>query len=38
MHAVNQAIAMFPRLGERLSQVAGSLGGGEQQLLAIARA
>jgi branched-chain amino acid transport system ATP-binding protein len=28
---------MFPRLGERLDQVAGSLSGGEQQMCAIAR-
>jgi branched-chain amino acid transport system ATP-binding protein len=38
MQAVNQAIAMFPRMSERLSEVAGSLGGDEQQMLAIARA
>ncbi len=30
--------AAFPRLGERHKQVAGSLSGGEQQMLAIARA
>jgi branched-chain amino acid transport system ATP-binding protein len=30
--------ALFPRLGERLSQRAASLSGGEQQMLAIARA
>jgi branched-chain amino acid transport system ATP-binding protein len=30
--------AMFPRLGERRAQVAGSLSGGEQQMLALARA
>jgi branched-chain amino acid transport system ATP-binding protein len=29
---------MFPRLGERRDQVAGSMSGGEQQMLAIARA
>jgi branched-chain amino acid transport system ATP-binding protein len=29
---------MFPRLGERRSQAAGTLSGGEQQMLAIARA
>ena len=29
---------MFPRLGERKSQAAGSLSGGEQQMLAVARA
>jgi branched-chain amino acid transport system ATP-binding protein len=31
-------LALFPRLGERLGQVAGSLSGGEQQMCAIARA
>jgi branched-chain amino acid transport system ATP-binding protein len=31
------AIELFPRLGDRLSQVAGSLSGGEQQMCAIAR-
>jgi branched-chain amino acid transport system ATP-binding protein len=30
--------ALFPRLGERLTQRAASLSGGEQQMLAIARA
>jgi branched-chain amino acid transport system ATP-binding protein len=34
---LNQAFAMFPRLAERRSQRAGSLSGGEQQMLAIAR-
>jgi branched-chain amino acid transport system ATP-binding protein len=29
---------LFPRLGERLRQVAGSLSGGEQQMLAVGRA
>ena len=29
---------MFPRLGERLGQLAGTLSGGEQQMLAVARA
>lgn len=29
---------LFPRLGERASQVAGTLSGGEQQMLAIGRA
>ena len=29
---------LFPRLGERLDQLAGTLSGGEQQMLAIARA
>ena len=31
-------IGLFPRLGERLNQKAGTLSGGEQQMLAIARA
>jgi branched-chain amino acid transport system ATP-binding protein len=31
-------LALFPRLGERLHQAAGTLSGGEQQMLAIARA
>ncbi|MFY8106084.1 MAG: ABC transporter ATP-binding protein [Elstera sp.] len=30
-------LALFPRLAERLSQAAGTLSGGEQQMLAIAR-
>ena len=34
---LRQAFAMFPRLAERRSQRAGSLSGGEQQMLAIAR-
>jgi branched-chain amino acid transport system ATP-binding protein len=33
-----RAYAAFPRLGERRRQLAGSLSGGEQQMLAIARA
>jgi branched-chain amino acid transport system ATP-binding protein len=36
--AVERAVATFPRLGERLSQVAGTMSGGEQQMLALARA
>jgi branched-chain amino acid transport system ATP-binding protein len=36
--AVCDAVAVFPRLGERLHQVAGTLSGGEQQMLALARA
>jgi branched-chain amino acid transport system ATP-binding protein len=34
---VDQAFTLFPRLGERKSQLAGSMSGGEQQQLAIAR-
>jgi branched-chain amino acid transport system ATP-binding protein len=36
--AVDRALSAFPRLGERLSQLAGTLSGGEQQMLALARA
>jgi branched-chain amino acid transport system ATP-binding protein len=32
-----RALSLFPRLKERLSQVSGSLSGGEQQMLAIGR-
>jgi branched-chain amino acid transport system ATP-binding protein len=35
---LEQAYASFPRLKERQQQVAGTLSGGEQQMLAIARA
>ena len=31
------AVSAFPRLGERMDQVAGTLSGGEQQMLALAR-
>ena len=34
---LERCYAMFPRLAERRSQLAGSLSGGEQQMLAIAR-
>ena len=34
---LDQAIAYFPRLGERLDQAAGTMSGGEQQMLAIGR-
>jgi branched-chain amino acid transport system ATP-binding protein len=33
-----RALELFPRIGERLKQNAGTLSGGEQQMLAIARA
>ncbi|AJG19480.1 ABC transporter ATP-binding protein [Cupriavidus basilensis] len=36
--SLDQIVAMFPRLGERFSQRAGTLSGGEQQMLAIGRA
>ncbi len=35
---VGQVFDMFPRLGERRNQTAGTLSGGEQQMLAIGRA
>ncbi len=35
---MEKAYAMFNRLGERKRQLAGTLSGGEQQMLAIARA
>ncbi|MEO9191020.1 MAG: ABC transporter ATP-binding protein [Acetobacteraceae bacterium] len=34
---IEQAFAQFPRLAERRGQLAGSMSGGEQQMLAIAR-
>jgi ABC-type branched-subunit amino acid transport system ATPase component len=34
---LERAVELFPRLGERMSQLAGSLSGGEQQMCAIAR-
>jgi branched-chain amino acid transport system ATP-binding protein len=36
--AIKRATAAFPILGERLGQVAGTLSGGQQQMLAVARA
>lgn len=36
--ALEQAAEAFPRLGQRMSQVAGTMSGGEQQMLALARA
>jgi len=35
---IDQAVALFPALGGRLPQLAGTLSGGEQQMLALARA
>lgn len=35
---LEQVLTLFPRLRDRLGQVAGTLSGGEQQMLAIARA
>ena len=34
---VDRVLELFPRLGERLNQVCGSMSGGEQQMCAIAR-
>jgi branched-chain amino acid transport system ATP-binding protein len=36
--SINEVFELFPRLGERQRQSAGSLSGGEQQMLAIGRA
>jgi branched-chain amino acid transport system ATP-binding protein len=36
--SVDEVYGMFPRLGERRTQLAGTLSGGEQQMLAIGRA
>jgi branched-chain amino acid transport system ATP-binding protein len=36
--SIERAIEAFPRLGERLNQLAGTMSGGEQQMLALARA
>jgi branched-chain amino acid transport system ATP-binding protein len=35
---MEEVVALFPRLGERMKQEAGTLSGGEQQMLAIGRA
>ena len=35
---IEDVVGLFPRLGERMSQEAGTLSGGEQQMLAIGRA
>ncbi len=37
-NALTRALDLFPRLRERLTQEAGTLSGGEQQMLAVARA
>jgi branched-chain amino acid transport system ATP-binding protein len=36
-HALEMVLTMFPRLAERRSQLAGTMSGGEQQMLAIGR-
>jgi branched-chain amino acid transport system ATP-binding protein len=35
--SLDRAVSAFPRLGERLEQLAGTMSGGEQQMLALAR-
>lgn len=37
-HVAERAYSLFPRLGERRKQLAGTLSGGEQQMLAMSRA
>jgi branched-chain amino acid transport system ATP-binding protein len=37
-HDLERVLALFPRLAERLPQLAGTLSGGEQQMLAMGRA
>ena len=34
---IDRVVELFPRIGERLNQIAGSMSGGEQQMCAIAR-
>jgi branched-chain amino acid transport system ATP-binding protein len=36
--AIDRVLTLFPRLGDRLKQLAGSLSGGEQQMLSLGRA
>jgi branched-chain amino acid transport system ATP-binding protein len=36
--AIDRAAEAFPRLGERINQIAGTMSGGEQQMLSMARA
>jgi branched-chain amino acid transport system ATP-binding protein len=36
-HLMEEQLALFPRLAERLEQLAGTLSGGEQQMVAISR-
>ena len=36
--AIDRAVDAFPKLGQRLGQTAGTMSGGEQQMLALARA
>jgi branched-chain amino acid transport system ATP-binding protein len=37
-HDLDRALTLFPRLAERRGQIAGTLSGGEQQMLAVGRA
>jgi branched-chain amino acid transport system ATP-binding protein len=37
-HAVDRVLEIFPKLGQRMDQVAGTLSGGERKMLAIGRA
>ena len=37
MRAIDLVLALFPQIKERLKQLAGTLSGGEQQMLAIGR-
>ncbi len=37
-NAIDDVLALFPKLGQRLDQAAGTLSGGERKMLAIARA
>ena len=36
--SIDRAVQAFPKLGQRMSQLAGTMSGGEQQMLALARA
>jgi branched-chain amino acid transport system ATP-binding protein len=36
--SIERAVTAFPKLGQRLGQIAGTLSGGEQQMLALSRA
>jgi branched-chain amino acid transport system ATP-binding protein len=38
IHAADELLALFPKLGQRMAQQAGTLSGGERKMLAISRA
>ena len=38
VHGIEEVLAVFPKLGARLGQIAGTLSGGERKMLAISRA